>query len=445
MSKIINGITLPRQSVLTFKLNSIVEKLALIVTLLLGAVYMLGVSEIMKLLIGVVFLGIMLIVPKRTSIRYLMFILPANEMINIGTTSLTMIFVALFTIVYCLLSLKSTRISGGLFLGISLLMVSCFGQYVINSESVAMVSTIKHIFFLYYLAILLNETHSNLEKIYIDAFRYAAVGMLYFSLLFIGINGMPSLITRFTFSNEVTINFIAIVCVLVVVNLFYIGFAMHKSSGFDIVLMVGCSFVGILTQSRTFILGVAIGFTLFFFFSSSWIKKLKFLVIICVCFALIALVVSNVPLLSERIDAVFGRILNPSGNDVSNGRYELWAITIQTMMDNLGYFWFGAGDFLNIGAAFDNKVMVAHNLFLETWVIYGTLGCVVLLYTYIVYFKRYILRKQNGRLRLISLIPLIVMIGCLFYSHHFIGRSMSIVFGLSFLPIVLNTQSNKGE
>ena len=114
-------------------------------------------------------------------------------------------------------------------------------------------------------------------------------------------------------------------------------------------------------------------------------------------------------------------------------------------MRDPGFFWLGAGDFLNIGAAFENKVMAAHNLFLETWVIYGSLGCMVLLYTYIVFVKRYIIRGQNIRLKMITLIPLIVMFCCLFYSHHFIGRSTSIIFGLSFLPVVLNLPSKNGE
>ena len=444
MIYIINEMYLSRQSILSSKLNSIVEKLALIVTLLLGAVYMLGISEIMQLLVGVLFLGIMLIVPARVSIRYMMFILSANEMINVGTTSLTMIFVAFFTIIHCLMTMKKTRVSIGLFWGIGLLLVSCLGQYWVSGETASLVATVKHIFFLYYFAILLNESRGNWEKVYIDAFRYAAIGMLYFSFLSIVVNGMPSLITRFTISNEVTINFIAIVSALVVVNLFYIGFVMRKTSRFDVALMAGCIFIGILTQSRTFILGVAIGFILFFLFSSSWVKKAKFLLIICACVALLAVVITNVPLLSERIETAFGRILTPSGDDISNGRYDLWEMTIQAMLSKPEFFWLGAGDFQNIGAAFDNKVMVAHNLFLETWVIYGALGCALFICIYIVFFKRYIFSWKSEKVRLISLIPLIVMMCCLFYSHHFIGRSMSIVFGLSFLPIVHNVPSKNG-
>lgn len=439
MIKIYNA----RQSV--FTLNSIVEKILLIVTLLLGMFYMLSVSTMLQFSIAAVFLVIMLMVPTEISIKYLMLILPANEMLNVGTTSLTMIFVALFTVIHCVLPGKPKRISIELCFGIGLLLISCIGQYVVNGESTALVSTIKHIFFLYYLTSLLNETRGNWEDVYINAFRHAAIGVLYFSLLSIGVNGMPSLITRFTFSEEVTINFIAIVSALVVINLFYIGFVMRKASGFDVVLMVGCTFIGLLTQSRTFILGVAIGLILFFLLSSSLVKKVRFLLIICVCVISIAVVIKTVPLLSDRIETVLGRILTPSGNDMSNGRYDLWAITVQAMMGNSGYFWLGAGDFLNIGAVFDNKVMVAHNLFLETWVIYGILGCAVLLYTYVVYLRKYILKEQRGKLRLVTLIPLIVMICCLFYSHHFIGRSMSIVFGLSFLPIVLDIPSKKGE
>ena len=268
---------------------------------------------------------------------------------------------------------------------------------------------------------------------------------MFYTILSVAVNGVPSLSVRFTPADEITINFFGIVSALAIVNLLYSSLILNANVKLNTLLIIGCTFCGFLTQSRTFILAVGLGVVLIFLFTSS--KKLKFRFIAAgfLC-ALIALTIyTSVPAIAERIDAVLFRIFDPSDGDISNGRYDLWATTINTMMNNPIYFWLGAGDYNRIGAIDEGKVRVAHNLFLETWVIYGVIGCILLVLIYIVYLKHYLFRTRRGTLKLVTLSPIIVMLCSFFYSHHFIGRSMSIVFALSFLPIAMGLPNREGE
>lgn len=412
-----------------------------IITILLGAVSMLDISEAIKSVVGVVFLGTLLLLPTIDANKHLMFILCANELLNIGTTSLTMIFVALFSAKEFLLSLKKMRVSVGMFLGFAALLLTSIVAYMAIGAKDAMLTTLKHLFFMYFTFKFLNDNRSNLKDAYTEAFQCIACGLIYFTVISIAINGFPSLSERFTPSSDITINFYGIVCALVVVNLLYSVLVYKAKAGGNICLIIGCSIIGLLTQSRSFILSTLIGVILIFF-AISINKKLTFLIVIVICLTVFMVIYASVPSIVDFVNAAFSRIVNPANGDISNGRYELWELTISEMIRNPLYFWLGAGDYTKVGAAFDDKIMVAHNMFLEIWVIYGIVGSLILLFIYVCFFKHYLFYERVGKFKMVTVIPLLVMLCSLFFSHHFIGRSMSIVFALSFLPITIGSPNN---
>lgn len=433
-----------KANTIVIKKNNTIEKLAIVLTLLLGAVYMLGVSAAVEICVGIAFLLVMLILPARISIKYLMFILVANEMLNFGSTSLMMIFVVLFTAIHCFRTIKEIKINAGLFCGVSALLVSSAASTVVAGNTGALLATIKHLFFVYYLAVVLDKSRGEWDRIYVESFSNMAAGVLYFGALAILTSGIPSLTKRFAFSAEISINFSAIVCVLSIVNLVYIKLFSSQKSKRTTILILGCAFFGLLTQSRSFILGVSIGLLLLFLFTSSWIQKFKFMAVGVFCLIAGVVLIMNTSFFQKAIELALGRILNPRNNDISNGRYYLWSVTIAVMMKSAGMRWFGAGDYQAIGAVFDDKILVAHNLFLETWVIYGFIGCAALILLYVFFLKKYVFAGKKLRFNVVSVVPLITMMACMFFSHHFIGRSMSIVFGLSFLPLVMDRSHKNG-
>jgi O-antigen ligase len=428
----------------TIKRSGGINMLAMIITVLLSIVHIMNTPETVKLLVSIFFLAIMLVLPSGDSIKYLMFVLCANELLNIGNTSLTMIFVALFFATRCFSSLTKKRIDGGIFLGFVLLLLACVISYIATENVGAFVATVKHVLFLYYIAYVLDNNRKSWKDLYANSFRYIAAGAICFAAITVAVKGLPSLIVRFTFSEEVTINFIGIVCALAVVNLIYIRFVLKNKTNVDIALMLGCIIVGIITQSRSFILAVALGVLLLILFVPSSKGKFKLITTAIVSIVVGVILISCVPIFSKYIDAVIGRITSPSGDDISNGRYDLWSLTIEAMTNNKAFFWFGAGDVVRVGTIWGDKINVAHNLFLETWVIYGIIGCAILLIVHFIYIKHCLFGKSTKKFEMVSLVPIIVLLCCLFYSHHFIGRSMSMVFIFSFLPVVIDN-ANHGE
>jgi len=434
-----------KRLVLNLTDDNVRDSASLIITMFLGICHMLSIPEMVKIGVSGIFLVYMLFLPSTNSIRCLMFMLSANELLDIGTTSLTMIFVALFSLKQWFLYIKQPEYCASVFISTFSLVLFGIIVYVLTRSKQALIDAIKHVFFLFYTAKMLSDNRGRWKQLYVELFRYIALGAVFFTVLSVAINGIPSLSQRFTPSREITINFLGIVCALAIVNLLYGIMMLKANAGINIALAIGCSVCGLLTQSRTFILAVAIGVFLLFLFISSLYKKLIFLYVGAFGSVVFLLIYASVPAVAERVDSVLLRILEPSNDDISNGRYDLWLSTIATMTANPTYFWLGAGDFNAVGALDRGRVTVAHNMFLETWVIFGAIGCILLVINYILYLKRYMFNNSRGRVELVAFVPLIVMLCSLFYSHHFIGRSMSIVFVLSFLPIAIGLDYKEGK
>ena len=402
---------------------------------------MLGMSPTLELAVGALFLGVLLFSKAEISYYHLMFILCANELLNFGTTSLTMIFTALFTIKHWVMSKKHLV---DIKYMLSLVCIISFCLFLFLSGSGEQLSnTIKQVFFLYFMTVVLRETEGHWDKLFGNTFKCIAVGIIYFGMLSFLTNGLPSLGTRYTFHEDVTINFFGIISALSIVNMLYYKIILRGKV--NTLLIIGCLFFGILTQSRSFILATAIGIVLIILLSPKLKQKLKIIAGAIAVFCVLAFVISCIPVVSQYIEVAFLRIIDPNGDDISNGRYTLWDTTIQNMMENRRYFWFGAGDFKNVAAAFDEKVMVAHNVFLETWVVYGVLGCALMVVVFGIYINKEIFYKKRATFSFVAFTPLIVLFCALFYSHHFIGRSMSMIFVISWLPLAIGIPALQKE
>jgi len=436
---------LNRKVVLKLHEHDISSWIPMSITMLLGMASILDIPEIIKVLVGAIYVMTLLYLPPDESIKYLMFNLCANELLDIGSTSLMMIFVCLYSVMQCIQQSKSLKITTSVFLSVGLLLAMGIMVYVSFGTIQALLDTIKHVFFLCYTAFVLKESNGEWRKLYVSVFRYIALGVMYFTALAIVKNGAASISDRFTPSEEITINFFGITCGFSIVNMIYSAMVLREKTCTNFYLIGGCCICGLLTQSRTFILAVAIGVVLILAFIPSMHLKFCFIMVGVLCGIVCVLAYTNIPAFESVVNAVLGRILKPSNGDISNGRYDLWATTISAMMENSTYFWFGAGDYETIGAIEEGKVRVAHNLFLETWVVFGIIGCAILVLIYILYLKQYLLSARRNGFRMVTIAPLSVMLCCLFYSHHFIGRSMSIVFVLSFLPIAIGISKESWE
>lgn len=407
--------------------------LPMLVAMLMGALYVLDVSDSVRFLVGGAFLAILLFVKEETSFYMLMFILCANELLNFGATSIAMIFVMLYTVKSFLFGGLKYQVIGSVVVSMMALLAASAWAYV-GGESTQLITTVKLIFFLYYTARVLQLVDDR-QRLYVNAFRFVAYGINFFSIVSVLFKGMPVLTERFTFHESVTINFLGIASAVTITNLLYMHVVLKRGhTARDVALMIGCGVWGILTQSRSFLLAAGIGVVLLCFLAFSVKQQGKFLLWIGLAALALALAAVVIPGVWDRIQVVIDRILTPSEDDISNGRYELWEWSI-SQMKRQGLIWFGAGDYTRFHIIDLEKANVAHNFLIETWVIYGYVGCAALIAVFAAFIRHYVFNVPKVKFYMISLVPLAVMVGALFFSHHFIGRSFSMVFILNWLPL----------
>ena len=418
--------------------------LPMIVAALMGALYVLDAPDMVRFLAGGVFLVMLLFAKEETSFYMLMFILSGNEMLNFGTTSIAMIFVMLYTVKSFLLSGFRYRVIGSVIISMLALLAASAWAYVGDGESTQLITTIKLIFFLYYIAWVLQVVEDR-QRLYANAFRFVAYGINFFSIVFVLFKGIPVLTERFAFHENVTINFLGITSAVTVVNLLYVNIVLKRgNTAQDVALMIGCGVWGILTQSRSFLLATGIGILLLCFLAASVKQQGKLLRGIILAVLAFAVAVAVIPGFWDRIQVVIDRIMTPSEDDVSNGRYDLWNWSI-SQMKRMGLTWFGAGDYTKFQIVDVEKGNVAHNFLIETWVIYGYIGCAAVIAVFAAFIRHYVFNVPKVKFKLITIVPLAVMLGALFFSHHFIGRSFTMVFILNWLPITFGTALEKGR
>lgn len=392
--------------------------------------------DIFQIILSLAFVAFLLISNVNTAFISIVFILCGNELFNIGSTSIIIIFVALYALKSLTKRLisKNDKIDLG-FVFLNFLLIVLNGIQFFFGNSAQLLTTIKSILFFIFIFDVIKENLNQREELFCSTFRILAFGINYIGFLSILINGVSNINNRYTFSEEITINTLGILCSLSVVNLLFILIYLNsKHRFFDITMILGCTLWGLLTQSKTFLLCVTIGTIIMVFFSTSWNTRIKAAFILLLAILSVFTVISIIPSLNLLFHNAINRFLEPAGDDLSNGRYDLWSQYISNMISNKNFLFFGAGDYTIIGASLNNEIKIAHNFLIEDWVTYGAVGLLLVTMTYVIFIKNYIGPKREA-LKLKNFIPSLLFISVLIYSHSFLGTARSILFIISFLPL----------
>ena len=398
-------------------------------------VYFIVNNMVIKNIVGIAFVAYLLFVNEDIAFFSIVFLIPANELFTaFNGTSLLIIFMALYFVKSILFGKVLINNRTRFFFLFSLLLIIYSVFTFLYGYSGQLVNSIKFVLFMWYLLDFFSRHNTPQERlsIYHYSFVFSALGIIYIGFLAIIRNGFPLLSYRWSFSPEVTINAQGIICALTIINLLYYLFYLDgkKHLAFHILLILGCTFFGLVTLSRSFVLVLIVGISLMVVFS--FVKPVFYKAIIVAGLAVIIafILYESSDFVNNSVNAIITRFMV---NDISNGRYDLWEQTIDYMMLKPFRYLFGVGDYTNVGirALKSGSLLPAHNVFLETWVIYGFAGSFLILI--------FILSPEYSScgflLSFFKTIPLIVLLLSLFYSHHFIGRSMSIVLVLSILPL----------
>lgn len=171
--------------------------------------------------------------------------------------------------------------------------------------------------------------------------------------------------------------------------------------------------VGLLTQSRSFVLSLSLIISVYFILN---LKNRFFSTIIIISCSAIFLMGYLISFYESNpiLQAINSRIINPRGDDVSGGRLELWDIYYNLIVSNDKSILFGMGS--DAMQKF-NLEQVAHNAFLEDFVTFGFVG-VLLIYTFL-YFIYKKIKYKNASLFL--LLPLIIFLLNSMTLHSFLG------------------------
>jgi len=179
---------------------------------------------------------------------------------------------------------------------------------------------------------------------------------------------------------------------------------------------------GFLTQSRTFILSLSIIIFLLLLASKNFniIQKFTFTVLI----SLIYFLSTKVSYLSNIVNLVILRIIEPRGDDISGGRKFLWNEYYDLLTSGIDTFFLGLGP--NVMQEYE-LTQVAHNAILEDLLSFGFIGSVLIItlfYSHYLYFKRYF------RLSIYGIIPLVVIVVNGMFGHSFLSMASIVQFSI---------------
>ena len=409
-------------------------------------------NPIMMVLAVVMFIYT-LIFPSYKIFLALMFLLGSAENLNFykNVTIHTAVVAVFWIRTICrIIYLKKWHLDEWRIVSIVIIMFGILNYKLTNSFS-QLVTSFKGYAFLNLAYDSLNKEKNNddifVEKLYANSIRYLGCGLIISAIISFFNGSAISSVMRFSFGENTTINMIGIQCAVVVISLLYIVITREENHIIDYIILFGCSFIVLLTMSKTAILMIVIGLTLEIIFSLLKKGNYKLLLVIITLLFFGYLMYNYNYTIHNYVDKILIRF---SAADISNGRYDLWNQTINNMKDNTNYFLFGAGDYINIGAVGgkNNKIYMAHNFILETWVIYGIIGTFLIVLQYWLFIKKVFIVERNINIingNILNWVPIVSFMAGLFYSHHFLGRPNCLLVIISFIPIFINRTNNIKE
>lgn len=313
------------------------------------------------------------------------FMLPSNQFINLGSTSIITILVTLYFFKMIVFNKKLICIPL-LLSGIILICYSAlFG--VLGTISLA----IKTYLYLFFCLDIFTESSSTIKQKYIVGIQFLVLGIIVSSCISILLQ--PDIFNvRFSLTEEQSTNTLGILagfaigCILMLIQNEQINI---KSTWLYTIIPLAA--VGFMTQSRSFIFTIVIAVVwCLFFFLGKLNKKtnFKFLLLFAGVCLLFFIIMNANEQWTEVMNNAFERIIDPRNNDISSGRFDIWSYYLNDIVQNEYILFFGKGTIMSSSLS-----MVAHNLWLEQLCLFGLVGNTIVLFMYGISIK-YICKKR---------------------------------------------------
>lgn len=362
-----------------------------------------------------------MIATKQQMIFIVMYLLPSNQYINIGGTSVVTILVVLHCIKFVLFQREKLYIPH-IMIGLILIIYSLTFH---GLESISY--SVKIILYLIFARSIFTE---NNRSLYINCIKYLSLGIVLTSITTLIVN--PELLVgRFSLTVEQSTNTLGILSAFAFANMLMMIqnklYKLEKSWLFISIVLLG---VGFLTQSRSFLLGIGVAsiwVILFFFYKNNY--KQKMVKIFLGGLLLISVLVLISPSLLQTMEMTIERVVSPRGGDISNNRFDIWSYYFEVLKD-VNLFLFGAGT--NISSGIN---MLPHNMYIEQIYHFGLIGNVLIVLLFIITIVSIYKNDSTLRISFYGFLPLFIMLITGFVTHSFIAGADTVRFILAIIAI----------
>lgn len=347
----------------------------------------------------------------------IMYLLPSNQYINLGSTSIITILVTIYIIKY--FSKGGKILKSQLLLGILLLLYS-----VVFHEFESLPHVVKTIIYLVFCWIVFTDDEIKLKETYVYSIKFLSLGIIIPSIFSLIIN--PNIINeRFSLTPEQSINTLAMLIAFTLINILMMiqnkNYQIEKKWIMMCLLLSG---IGFLTQSRQFLIGLVMG-TLWLIIFSLYKENSKFRIfkLILIVSLILIIILFIFPQLSQPIMNALERVTKPRNDDLTGGRAMLWKFYNNEIINNINVFLTGTGR--NVSPTID---MLPHNLYIEEVYHFGIIGSSLVFMLFTLTIKSIYKSNKSLNFSLFGLLPLLLILLNSFFTHSFVGSADSVRF-----------------
>ncbi len=324
-------------------------------------------------------------------------------------------------------------------------------QYILNGTQALRMSfiAIKLMFFIVYMVDVFRSCTDRKTgaKRFMNIQVYYVIGVLIAVFTSILINPAYSLdATRMSLAEGAGVNQLGITLAFCLV---FVTMGMTKVTNYkEWICLAGVAlpllYYCFATQSRTSLIGMIITFAAVLTMGYSQPRARKWITFMAVGSVAVLgglILFTEGSQLHENIMGTIERFTDPRGNDISNGRFDLWARYVRIFTTNARLFFFG-GPLESYGN------IQAHNMFLEIFALYGIVGAGIIAWMYTALFidiKNSVVSLGKGKFRLLSLLPMAVLFITGMASHTLLNTEPSFFFCMGVAMIYFYGENDLDE
>lgn len=244
---------------------------------------------------------------------------------------------------------------------------------------------------------------------------------------------------RSSYNLNFNANQLGFICNMSIVSLLML-IARKEHSTLDIVMLCALLFFGMLTLSRTFVVVASFLFVSFVFLAPGAAKQRSKNILLLLVFIPIFLltVFEFAPSILENF------VARNDTDDITNGRAGLMSFYNDHIFSSFKHCVWGVGlqDYGDkIANMYGQHILVCHNSIQEAWVIWGFIGVIMLLLTFL--FMTTSSLKWSGKRPFFALVPLLALIFSSMAARIISSGTYTLALSLVFIIMCLNWNNKK--